>query len=64
MPNLGNCKTVKGRLCCWDKDRRSFVYVDITPVTNKAEIVDITEAFAVGASENENAQRIQTRNRT
>jgi len=47
MPNLSKCKTVKGKLYCWDSDLRSFVYVEIKPVTNKAEIIDITEAFVV-----------------
>lgn len=53
MPILNKCKTVKGKLCCWDQDRRAFVYVEITPVTNKAEIIDITEAFVIGDYDSE-----------
>jgi hypothetical protein len=45
MPNLGKCKTVGGRLCCWDRDKKSFFYVDLTPVTGKTELSNVIAAF-------------------
>jgi hypothetical protein len=45
MPNLSKCITVNGRLCGWNKEKRTFFYIDITPITDKDEQDKVITAF-------------------
>jgi hypothetical protein len=45
MPSLTRCKNVGGKICCWDRDSKSFFYVDLRLITDRREIAAVTAAF-------------------
>ena len=45
MPNLCGFRHVKGIMYCWDKEKKQFFKVQLTPVTDKAEFNDVMSAY-------------------
>ena len=45
MPDLCRFKHVHGKLYCWDKEKKQYFNVNLTPVTDKAEFNDVISAY-------------------
>ena len=45
MPDLGKCRYVDNKLCCWDKKKKAFFYVDLRKITNAKEISNAVAVF-------------------
>ena len=39
------CRNVLGKMCCWDTDKRTFFYVDLTPVIKPKEMAEAVAVF-------------------
>ena len=46
MPDLTKCKWVNKKLCCWDKESKRYVIVNIKPITDLEFLQEIVAAFA------------------
>jgi hypothetical protein len=50
MPDLSNCKQIKGKLYCWDKQLNDFVEVRLLPVKS----LDVYKALLLARLQEDN----------
>ena len=45
IPDLSNCKIVKGNLCCWDKEENIFFIVEQKRILDPALLKEVMATF-------------------